>query len=78
MLCRPAVATTDRQCLPSQPHNQSFDLCPCAGYMQNAPALNSTALLPHLLALPVQTGNFHSVQVLGQTINAYVKANLVG
>ena len=46
--------------------------------MHNAPALDSKTLLPYLLALPVQTGNFQSVRVPGQTINAYVQANLVG
>ena len=42
------------------------------------PALDSTILLPCLLALPVQTEFLQSEQALCQTINAYIKANLVG
>lgn len=42
------------------------------------PALDSTTLLPFLLALPVQTGIFQLTQALCQTVNAYAKANLVG
>ena len=80
----------DKICVSACSDNHTMSVSVCRSTQSNAslvlvcwphnymPALDSTMLLPFLLALPVQTEILQLAQALCQTINAYSKANLVG